>query len=174
MIWGRTTHVGCGWIQFPVESGSNKFHKIYPEGEYENFFVCNYGVGGNVPGQPVRKSWFFINFENNKYFILAILRDCKIVEFFYCVESPENNLKLWQEQNKQLQPKCSKTVILVKYNNMTSTFFSSNRFTTQIVKKSMTKWMIIVQVGRKKINESYCWKKNVFWSSKKCNFWKNL
>ena len=26
---------------------------LYPEGEYENFFVCNYGVGGNVPGQPI-------------------------------------------------------------------------------------------------------------------------
>lgn len=26
---------------------------IYAEGEYENFFVCNYGVGGNVPGEPV-------------------------------------------------------------------------------------------------------------------------
>ena len=53
MIWGRTTHMGCGWIQFPVEAGSKKFEKIYPEGEFENFFVCNYGVGGNVPGEPV-------------------------------------------------------------------------------------------------------------------------
>ncbi len=53
MIWGKTTHVGCGWIQFPVEAGSKKFEKIYPEGEFENFFVCNYGVGGNVPGEPV-------------------------------------------------------------------------------------------------------------------------
>ena len=26
---------------------------IFAEGEYENFFVCNYGVGGNVPGEPV-------------------------------------------------------------------------------------------------------------------------
>ena len=53
MIWGRTTHMGCGWIQFPVKIESKKFEKIYPEGEYENFFVCNYGVGGNVPGEPV-------------------------------------------------------------------------------------------------------------------------
>ena len=33
--------------------GSKKFEQIYPEGEFENFFVCNYGVGGNVPGEPV-------------------------------------------------------------------------------------------------------------------------
>lgn len=59
MIWGKTTHVGCGWIQFPVQLGSNKFHRIYPEGEFENFFVCNYGVGGNVPGEPVRLILFF-------------------------------------------------------------------------------------------------------------------
>ena len=45
--------MGCGWIQFPVTPGSKKFEKIYPEGEFENFFVCNYGVGGNVPGEPI-------------------------------------------------------------------------------------------------------------------------
>ncbi|CAB4058840.1 CRISP [Lepeophtheirus salmonis] len=50
IIWGRTTHVGCGWIQFPMGSHVDD---LYPEGEYENFFVCNYGVGGNVPGEPV-------------------------------------------------------------------------------------------------------------------------
>ena len=33
--------------------GSTKFKGIFAEGEYENFFVCNYGVGGNVPGEPV-------------------------------------------------------------------------------------------------------------------------
>ena len=65
MIWGRTTHMGCGWIQFPVESGSKKFEKIYPEGEYENFFVCNYGVGGNVPGEPVYNTDCLTN-ENEK------------------------------------------------------------------------------------------------------------
>jgi hypothetical protein len=59
MIWGRTTHMGCGWIQFPVEDGSKKFDKIYPEGEFENFFVCNYGVGGNVPGEPVYRDRFY-------------------------------------------------------------------------------------------------------------------
>ena len=32
---------------------SKRYHMLYPEGEYENFFVCNYGVGGNVPGQPI-------------------------------------------------------------------------------------------------------------------------
>ena len=53
IIWGRTTHVGCGWTQFPLLEGSSKFKGIFAEGEYENFFVCNYGVGGNVPGEPV-------------------------------------------------------------------------------------------------------------------------
>ena len=53
ILWGRTTHVGCGWTQFPLLEGSSKFQGIYAEGEYENFFVCNYGVGGNVPGEPV-------------------------------------------------------------------------------------------------------------------------
>lgn len=53
ILWGRTTHVGCGWTQFPLSEGSSKFDGIYAEGEYENFFVCNYGVGGNVPGEPV-------------------------------------------------------------------------------------------------------------------------
>ena len=45
ILWGRTTHVGCGWTQFPLLEGSSKFEGIYAEGEYENFFVCNYGVG---------------------------------------------------------------------------------------------------------------------------------
>lgn len=53
ILWGRTTHVGCGWTQFPLLEGSSKFDGIYADGEYENFFVCNYGVGGNVPGEPV-------------------------------------------------------------------------------------------------------------------------
>lgn len=48
MLWGHTTHIGCGWAQIDV--GESRFD--YP-GRYENFFVCNYGVGGNVPGQPV-------------------------------------------------------------------------------------------------------------------------
>jgi len=68
MIWGRTTHMGCGWIQFPVEPGSKKFEKIYPEGEYENFFVCNYGVGGNVPGEPVYRCQFHQHFTY-KFFV---------------------------------------------------------------------------------------------------------
>ena len=50
MLWGHTTHIGCGWTQIDV--GDDKFSGIYP-GRYENFFVCNYGVGGNVPGEPV-------------------------------------------------------------------------------------------------------------------------
>ena len=50
MLWGHTTHIGCGWTQIDV--GDEKFAGIYP-GRYENFFVCNYGVGGNVPGEPV-------------------------------------------------------------------------------------------------------------------------
>ena len=50
MLWGHTTHIGCGWTQIDV--GDDKFAGIYP-GRYENFFVCNYGVGGNVPGEPV-------------------------------------------------------------------------------------------------------------------------
>ena len=53
ILWGRTTHVGCGWTQFPLKEGTSRFQGIYAEGEYENFFVCNYGVGGNVPGEPV-------------------------------------------------------------------------------------------------------------------------
>ena len=46
MIWGQTTHIGCGWTQFPL-ADNNKliYNRLYPEGEYENFFVCNYGVG---------------------------------------------------------------------------------------------------------------------------------
>eukprot|EP00095_Tigriopus_kingsejongensis_P004672 maker-scaffold1703_size30640-snap-gene-0.8 protein:Tk04672 transcript:maker-scaffold1703_size30640-snap-gene-0.8-mRNA-1 annotation:"venom allergen 3-like" len=35
ITFGQATHVGCGWIQFP----SNQ------SGEYENFLVCNYGLG---------------------------------------------------------------------------------------------------------------------------------
>ena len=53
MLWGHTTHIGCGWLQ--VEVGEERWADTiasYP-GSYENFFVCNYGVGGNVPGQPV-------------------------------------------------------------------------------------------------------------------------
>ena len=54
MIWGQTTHIGCGWTQFPLATNNKLlYNKLYPDGEYENFFVCNYGVGGNVPGEPV-------------------------------------------------------------------------------------------------------------------------
>ena len=60
MIWGKTTHVGCGWTQFPITDSSNnggwgleKYRHLYAKAEYENFFVCNYGVGGNVPGEPI-------------------------------------------------------------------------------------------------------------------------
>ncbi len=55
--------IGCGWTQFPIDS----FSPVQPllsamrRGDddesapprYENFFVCNYGVGGNVRGEPV-------------------------------------------------------------------------------------------------------------------------
>ncbi|TRY77265.1 hypothetical protein TCAL_13990, partial [Tigriopus californicus] len=56
--------VGCGWTQFPVKDSSpirmmnsGLLAKYGMGGEnqtlYENFFVCNYGVGGNVLGEPV-------------------------------------------------------------------------------------------------------------------------
>ena len=51
MLWGHTTHIGCGWLQ--VEVGPERWAEASYPGSYENFFVCNYGVGGNVPGQPV-------------------------------------------------------------------------------------------------------------------------
>ena len=38
LSWGHTTHVGCGWIQFPT-SGSTATPT------FENFMVCNYGIG---------------------------------------------------------------------------------------------------------------------------------
>ena len=66
ILWGRTTHVGCGWTQFPLLEGSSKFEGIYAEGEYENFFVCNYGVGGNVPGEPVYNMECFESQQDSK------------------------------------------------------------------------------------------------------------
>ena len=51
MLWGHTTHIGCGWLQ--VEVGQERWADTNYPGTYENFLVCNYGVGGNVPGQPV-------------------------------------------------------------------------------------------------------------------------
>lgn len=36
ITWGHTTHVGCGWVQFPSQGNETK---------YENFMVCNYGIG---------------------------------------------------------------------------------------------------------------------------------
>ena len=39
---------------------------LYPEGEYENFFVCNYGVGGNVPGQPIYNTECTEDIRENK------------------------------------------------------------------------------------------------------------
>ncbi len=58
--------VGCGWTQFPITADSpiqSLLSMMRREEEeedadavspaYENFFVCNYGVGGNVLGQPV-------------------------------------------------------------------------------------------------------------------------
>eukprot|EP00095_Tigriopus_kingsejongensis_P010173 maker-scaffold202_size261857-snap-gene-1.20 protein:Tk10173 transcript:maker-scaffold202_size261857-snap-gene-1.20-mRNA-1 annotation:"va5_rhybr ame: full" len=56
--------VGCGWTQFPVTDSSpirmmnsGLLAKYGMGGEnktlFENFFVCNYGVGGNVLGESV-------------------------------------------------------------------------------------------------------------------------
>jgi len=66
--WGHATHVGCGWIQFPTNLNEDYFGeeksmkednvndedelikdetKEY-EREYENFLVCNYGIGENL------------------------------------------------------------------------------------------------------------------------------
>jgi len=42
VVFGQATHVGCGWIQFPT-STSTKDSK--DQAMYENFMVCNYGVG---------------------------------------------------------------------------------------------------------------------------------
>ncbi len=39
---GHATHVGCGWIQFP--STSEAVDSLEPQ-QFENFMVCNYGVG---------------------------------------------------------------------------------------------------------------------------------
>ena len=27
MIWGRTTHIGCGWTQFPLKDNQNRILK---------------------------------------------------------------------------------------------------------------------------------------------------
>ena len=35
------THVGCGWIQFPIEKSSSGFER----NRFENFLVCNFGFG---------------------------------------------------------------------------------------------------------------------------------
>lgn len=40
VAFGQATHVGCGWIQFPVSSEAEDGPQLY-----ENFMVCNYGVG---------------------------------------------------------------------------------------------------------------------------------
>ena len=54
--------MGCGWTQFPVDLATSPVRMLGislagDDGDaaemYENFFVCNYGVGGNVLGQPV-------------------------------------------------------------------------------------------------------------------------
>ena len=41
VAFGQATHVGCGWIQFPLSRKSQSDDQI----QYENFMVCNYGVG---------------------------------------------------------------------------------------------------------------------------------
>eukprot|EP00743_Colponemidia_sp_Colp-15_P009005 GILK01009828.1.p1 GENE.GILK01009828.1~~GILK01009828.1.p1 ORF type:complete len:445 (+),score=16.02 GILK01009828.1:70-1335(+) len=37
VIWADTTHVGCGWV-------------LCPNDQYGYYWVCNYGVGGNIAG----------------------------------------------------------------------------------------------------------------------------
>ncbi len=56
VVFGEATHVGCGWIQFPSNAASEAK-------EYENFMVCNYGVGvaaktscDEVTGRPQKNS----------------------------------------------------------------------------------------------------------------------
>ena len=41
VVFGQATHVGCGWIQFPSASSATEDERD----TYENFMVCNYGVG---------------------------------------------------------------------------------------------------------------------------------
>ena len=41
VAFGEATHVGCGWIQFPLTSEAAEAGST----QYENFMVCNYGVG---------------------------------------------------------------------------------------------------------------------------------
>ncbi len=36
------THVGCGWIQFPIAKSKSSGHR------FENFLVCNYGFGSKA------------------------------------------------------------------------------------------------------------------------------
>ena len=86
ILWGRTTHVGCGWTQFPLQDGASRFRGIFAEGEYENFFVCNYGVGGNVPGEFTTKMLL----ESKQLATLAIKKSfflIKLCSLFILIKS---------------------------------------------------------------------------------------
>jgi len=48
LIWADTHKIGCGYVKF---YGSQPLNGRY----YNNYYVCNYGKGGNVSNKPVYK-----------------------------------------------------------------------------------------------------------------------
>jgi len=78
VVFGQATHVGCGWIQFPTMSKDNMNQD---QAMYENFMVCNYGVGvaskttcDNLKNKSVQK-----NETTIKYYTVTpdIIKDVK-------------------------------------------------------------------------------------------------
>jgi hypothetical protein len=50
-----SSHVGCGWIQFPAEVA--RFENQFPAevARFENFLVCNFGFDPDAASSPCQK-----------------------------------------------------------------------------------------------------------------------
>ena len=127
MLWGHTTHIGCGWLQIDV--GEDKWSSL--PGRYENFFVCNYGVGGNVKGEPLYK-------HPDCQETMGKCYCCYLSRFFACLFSKfhDNSVtKLtechnFSDSTSQQQPVTSLPVVK---NKQQETVFSDFSVTTRAV-----------------------------------------
>ena len=105
VAFGQATHVGCGWIQFPTSEPSL----------YENFMVCNYGVGltTRTSCDNMTKSGNNENGTFIKYFTVTseVIRDVKsCLEAVRCRRRKKKLFKTFERSDQSLNDPCTTDV----------------------------------------------------------------
>ena len=111
VVFGQATHVGCGWIQFPM--GSKMAGK--PQ-EYENFMVCNYGVGivSKTTCDQLKKNETLVKYFTVTSEVIQDVKSCleavrcrrrrrKFLKTFSVDEKPNENDPCGQDVRRCLQ-----------------------------------------------------------------------